>query len=457
MLGIPTLLMALFSLAVPSDRGVRAQPNVLFILADDVGTDPIGVYGDHPVPARTPVIDSLAQQGLLFRNTWAAPVCSPARATLLTGRHGFRTGIGWNIPYLADGMVIGSGGPAGLMWSEHFLPRMLQQAGYHTAIVGKWHLSNTITGSEMHPILTGFQHHAGPLVLGGYHNWTKNLAGSWGFQQFNVPEYSTSVFVDDALTFIDAAGSQPWYLWLAFLSAHEPLHVPPLELLSPETQTELAAGTPTGPQMHRAMVEAMDTEIGRLLAGIDPAVLQNTLVIFMADNGTLSDGIEEPASVSGAKGAMAEGGIRVPLILSGAGVVEPGREVHRLTNSVDIYATVLDLAGVPLPAAPVIDGRSLKPLMQDPGAGPVRRYSYAEKFEPNGFVPKSKNRRAIRDERFKLWQILAPLDDKPLRLYDLQLDPLEQDNLLGPSAPPLDAVQQEAFDRLMAQLSALVN
>ena len=450
------LIAAALALGLPGDRAAGAKPNLLFILMDDVGTERIAAYGEHPLPAVTPAIDGLARQGVLFRNAYAAPVCGPARATVLTGRFGTHTGIGWNIPFDVDGTVIGSGGPFGLPTNETPLPRLLQQHGYRTAVIGKWHLANTHTGGNMHPVLVGFELHAGPLVQGSYFDWNKNVASPAGFEVVIEPDYSPSAIVDDALTWVDAVGdAQPWFLWLAFLSAHTPLHVPPEALLSPDTQAALDAGPPSDALLQRAMVEAMDTEIGRLLESLDPQVRENTLIVLMADNGSEGDFMEAPLLSGGHKGTLFEGGVRVPLIVSGAGVAQPGREVQQLACSVDLYATLLDLAGVPLPSAPPIDGLSLRTLLEDPRAPATRRSAYAEKFQPNGFGPKSVHKRVLRDERYKLWQTLAPTVANPLRLFDLAADPLESVNLLGAGMPALDAGQQAAFDALWAQLSSL--
>ncbi|MCB9897417.1 MAG: sulfatase-like hydrolase/transferase [Planctomycetes bacterium] len=442
-----------FSLARAAMAADVVHPNVLFILADDVGADRIAAYGEVPVPAKTPNLDGLAANGVIFRHAWAMPVCSPSRATALTGRHGFHTGIGWNITFDGTGSAIPEAGTAGLEEDEHFLPRMLQSAGYHSAAIGKWHMATIDGGGYQQPIRTGFELHSGAIVLGGYGGWTKNVANAWGATQVQETKYSVSVNVDDALRFIGHEGDAPWFVWLAPLAAHNPLHEPPAELLSRETQALIASGNATDPDLHRAMVEALDTEIGRLLAGIDPAVLAKTLIIFMADNGTQEDGIEEPVVVANAKGSLYEGGIRVPLIISGPGVVQPGRAVDALACSVDIYATVLDAAGVALPTSVPIDGRSLMPLLADPDAAPVRRFAYAEKFRPNGFATKTMHRRTIRDARFKLLQTLVPISASPNKLFDLQADPLESHDMLAEGAPPLDPDQQAAFDALLAALA----
>lgn len=452
-----SLLMALLAAGLPGDRGAAASPpNVIFILADDIGIDRVASYGLDGVPARTPVLDGLAQGGLLFRNAWSQPVCSPTRATILTGRQGVNNGIGISIPYENDGPVIGAGGPIGLQPDELPFPRLLKAAGWHTAVVGKWHLGNVTSGGFDHPILMGFDHHAGPRGPADYVDWNKNLAGWWGNTQVMEPGYSSTVTVDDALTFIDAVGDDPFFLWMAFTACHLPLHVPPVELLSQESQDELALieGDPSLADMHRYMAEAMDAEIGRLLAEMPADVLEQTLVIFMGDNGTPDDALEEPFGVKGAKGSLFEGGIHVPLIMSGTGITAPGREVEGLVNSCDLYATILDVTDVELPDRD-LDSLSQVPLMVDPTATPVRRYAYADKFQPNGFGPKSKLRRAIRDQRYKLVRTLLPFVTTPNKFFDLEADPLETTNLVGAAADPLTAEQQAAFERLMEQLLSL--
>jgi len=451
---IPSLLLSVLCLGLPGGRVQPRPPNLLLIIADDMGLDRIGAYAAHPHPAHTPVLDGLAEGGLLFRNVWSQPVCSPTRATILTGRQGVHNGIGTSIPFISDGILVGSGGPIGLSPDELPLPRLLQAAGRRTAAIGKWHLANTASGGYDHPHMMGFGIHAGAIGAVGYFDWEKNLAGGWGNIQIQEPGYVTSVNIDDALTWIQGQDDQPWFLWLGLTSAHKPLHVPPHELLSRQTVDQLSADDPSGADLHRAMVEAMDTELGRLLAGIPPEVLQRTLVIFVGDNGTPEDALEAPLTFKGAKGSLNEGGVHVPMIVAGAGVAAPGREVRALINTVDLYATLLELAGISAPGSPS-DSRSFAAQLQDPAAPPARRYNYADKFQPNGPGQKSKLRRALRDERYKLIRTIKPLVSVPNKFYDLWSDPLEQTNLVHPSQPTLSPERQAAFERLLARLLSL--
>lgn len=447
----PWLLLCLTAL-LPA--GPDRRPNVLLVILDDVGTDRVAAYGEAADPGHTPVLDALAAHGVLFRNTWAAPVCSPSRVTMLTGRHGFRTGIGTSIPYDNTGSTIGSGGPLGIPADEISLGWVARRAGYRTAAIGKWHLANITGGGQDHPILMGFERHLGSIGVGSYFDWTKNVADENGHGSVQVSTYATTENVDDALATIEDFGGDPWFVWLSFTSIHTPYHVPPAALLSAETQAELALPDPDPATLSRAMIEAADTELGRLLSSLRPATLANTVVVVVGDNGTHDEAVEEPVINGGTKGSVAEGGLNVPLIMAGAGVADPGREVGHLVCTVDLFATIAELIGAP-PQQQLLDGRSLVPVLADPAAPPRRRFAYADKFEPNVVPVKSKQRRAIRDERWKLIVVDAPLVAQPLRFFDLLSDPGEEQNLTASDAPPLTAEQQQALDRLMAGLDDL--
>jgi arylsulfatase B len=436
--------------AVIGGRGEPTRPNILLILADDVGVDRVAVYGEHPDPGRTPVLDELARNGILFRNTWVNPVCSPTRSLLLTGRYGFRTGIGTPIFFLPDDDITGSAGTFALDSSEISLPRLLTEAGYHTAAIGKWHLANNKpTGSGyQHPIDAGFEYFAGSVANANYFGWEKNTATAAGNAQAMSSIYPTTENVDDTLAFIRRSGPTPWFVWLAFNAAHKPFHAPPAHLIHEETQQEIAA-SPTKPNLHRAMVEAMDTEIGRLLRGIPPDVLAHTLVIFIGDNGTPKDAISQPAA-AGAKGSVLEGGLNVPFIMAGAHILAPGREEDALVSGNDLHATVLQLAGVHSRLGSA-DSVSLTPYMAQPDAPHHRRWVYAERFKPNGFVNYSVHLRAMRGERYKL--IRNEITGTTL-FYNLLLDPNETLNLLG-TGTPLTADEQTALQWLQDQFLEL--
>ncbi len=268
---------------------VAVADNVLLIIADDLGADSVGLFSPANTTAPTPTLDGLAANGVRFTRCWSNPTCSPSRAALLTGRHGFRTGVGW------PGDVIGL--------SEGTIANAFNSAGYGTACIGKWHLSNQTNGGDDNPNLMGFDHFSGAMsgALRDFFLWPKVVNGQ-ALQQ-RVRTYATTENVNDAISWIDEQDSD-WFLWLAFNAPHSPFHLPPNELHSYDllgTEADIAAN-PTS--YYQASIEAMDTEIGRLLGSIDAAVLANTTIIFVGDNGT--PGGVAPNVVRGAKGQLRE-------------------------------------------------------------------------------------------------------------------------------------------------------
>lgn len=425
-MSITTRALHLLAAALCVGATTTAQNNVLLILADDIGVDNISVYAEGTNPPPTPTIDSLASNGVLFRNAWANPMCSPTRACILTGRHGTFTGVGHVLP------------SAPLPLVEITLPEQLdlRQSGYAHAAIGKWHVSFGATA----PNDAGWSHFAGDTTgLNNYFSWTRTVNGVVA----PSTNYATTEMVDDALAWIQGQ-TTPWVCYLALQSAHAPFHAPPANL---HTQNLDGLDPNTDPlPFYRAMIEAMDTEIGRLLASLGPA-LANTNVIFSTDNGTLS-ALAIPPFKSG-KGSPFEGGINVPLIVSGPAVNSPGRESPHLVHAVDLYSTVLELAGVePEPPFAHINGRSLVPYLSDPAATPLRNSVYAELFDST-----SVDFSAIRNQQYKL--IRYRFGETPADLfYDLLADPFENSNLL---AAPLTPTQQANFNALSLAMSEVRN
>jgi arylsulfatase A-like enzyme len=236
--------------------------------------------------------------------------------------------------------------------------------------------------------------------------------------------------VDEALAFIAECGAEPtprpWFLWVAFNAPHKPYHVPPAHLHS-QTLPPLGSDDPA---YMRALTESMDTEIGRLLAGMDPAVRADTLVIFVGDNGTAASATTAPFPASHAKGTIFEGGLNVPLIVAGRRGAPRGAECARLVHTADLFATVAELAGIDARAAlpgVTLDAQSVLSLVDDPSSPPVHQHVYAESFQPIGLPPPpGAHVRAIRDGRFKL--IRRPTGEE---FYDLLTDPLEDHELLA--------------------------
>ena len=419
--------------------------NVLIVVADDVGTDMIAAYHEHPDAPPTPTLDALAADGVLFKNAYACPTCSPTRAAIMTGRYSFRTGLGtpiqeWNPEYA-------------LPLDEVTLPEMLNQVGLtHIAnsAVGKWHLGSTLVGDIEDANLQGFDWFEGTFgnfFFGQtYYDHSKIINGV----RINSTTYATTEQADDAIARIQAM-PEPWFCYLAFNSGHQPFHAPPAYL-----HTYTLAGDPElTPNLHFcAAVQALDTELGRVLATLTPEVRANTTIIFIGDNGTPNEAVIPPSIAGQAKGSLYEGGVRVPLIVSGKRVQKPGTTCTALVHAVDLFPTVADLfdrdyrAGVGDNRP--IDGLTLMPFLAEPAAPTLHPYLFSEKFAPNGYGPYATQGWTIRDERWKLMRRQGLGDS----LFDLQGVTREGANLLlGPLTPE----QQAAYTQLQDQLSAVLN
>ena len=358
--------IALLAASLIFSSSAVAQPNVLLVIGDDIGVDVIRAYGEHPEPALTPTIDTIADNGVLFRNAWAHPLCSPARASIYTGRHAFRHG------------VLHPGGAA-LPTSEQTLPELLSAEGYATALFGKWHLGRGQTGW---PSDHGFQTFAGSLSnIDDYFEWDKATeSGGARGTQATSNTYATLANVTDLRAWL-LQQSGPWMATLAFNAGHSPMHVPPDFLLSSTTQQSLA-GNPgdlcdgTGPDRaedcYRAMVEAADTALGYLIRWMySTGRLTNTLVIFVGDNGTPGNAVirHDAFTRNHAKGTVYEGGVNVPLVIAGGPALNllAGEENEELVQAMDIFRTVLDAAGASAASTEVVDGNSLYGMIDGSG------------------------------------------------------------------------------------------
>ena len=430
------LLLLTLATVLTLPASVAARDNFLVIVADDVGVDAINVYsrddlyghdGEGAAPGPTPTIDQLASEGVLFRHAYTNPVCAPTRAAMLTGRHGFRTLIG-----VPEAAVLDVG--------ETIIPELLS-ATHHTAAIGKWHLGPA--ANVDHPIDSGFDYYAGGLGggVGDYFSWNKttNSTSTTGSTQTGYTTYATIDAANEAIAKIAEYGEDPWFIWLAFNASHTPFHVPPSEL----TTITVDAGSDNATKF-KAGVEAMDTEIERLLASIPQSIRDDTTVIFIGDNGTPSGASESPFESGHAKGSVYEGGINVPFIVNGPRIepADEGSESLALVGSVDLFATIAEIAGV---AAAAEDSLSLLPYFANPSRPTllVRPYIYEERFEPNGAGPYSDERRAIRDATYKLiWR-----DGQYEELFNLDDDPFETANLLP--TEDLTAEELVAYETLV--------
>ncbi|MBM3989763.1 MAG: hypothetical protein FJ298_02020 [Planctomycetes bacterium] len=419
--------------------GVPPPPepaNVMVVVLDDVGVDMLGSYGVHPSFPPTPNIDALIADGVLFERCYTSPSCSPTRAAVLTGRKSFRTGIGQSIDELLPE-------PA-LELSERTLPEVLAAGSPRpiaSSAIGKWHLGSASVGGEDHPNLQGFEWFEG--TLGNlfnnqtYFSYAKVRNGV----RYTSDVYATTDQVNDALGRI-AAMPEPWFLWLGFNAAHTPLHAPPAHL-----HTYTLTGDPgaTPYEHYGAMVQALDTELGRLLAGIDPAVRARTTVILLGDNGSPQQVVVPPSIPSQSKGSLFEGGVRVPLVISGHQVAARGQRCASLVQTVDLFPTIVGLFDADLAQGVgdnrAIDGVDLAPYLENVATPTLRSHVVVEKFEPNGFGPYTQQGAMIRDGRWKLIR----RSGQPDAFFDLEGLDREGVDL---NSGTLDGEQQQALARL---------
>lgn len=424
-------------------------PNTLLIIADDIGVDMVSCYGEGPDPAVTPNIDRLASEGVLFRNAWANPACSPTRAQIQTGRYSFRTGIG---------MIVGTTGWA-LQLSENTLAEVVSTSSPSVTdlgYVGKWHLSNGGTGALMAPNIQGWDSFTGTLgnitPLHAFDNYPKVTDGT----AYMSTTYATTDQVDDTLAFINQSQG-PWMCVLAFNAPHSPYHEPPAHLYHSPTPAIDPRYEPR--PFYKAMIEAVDTEMGRLISSLPPETVANTNIIFMADNGTPSEVSMAPFIPEHAKLTCYEGGVNVPLIAWGPSVNHPGREEDALVSATDLFATVIDLTGStapPVAAGEASDSVSLLPYLKFVNAPHQRETVYAEYFGPNsptgyGVTHTS---RTIRNER---WKLIEFSGNSPQRyeFYDLQSDPFETLDMVSTRLWTQQAFS--AFRELRSEMANLVN
>jgi arylsulfatase B len=484
------LALALALLTVAGESVVAqdaAPPNFLLLIGDDMSVETLNCYGVGSRTAHTPNIDRLCDQGVRFDNFWAQPVCSPTRATMLTGQYGFRNGVGtpasaptgvnWNAPTDNSGHVDVNGMGAGMAggmgmgamgapqaggrtdsrpalrpdaWTMLQALKLDESAGYATAAVGKWHLANNANGGLSHPNRVGFDHYAGSIPSGveSFYAWSKVVDGA---DPFGTTNYATTENVDDGIAWLLKRGNEPWFLWVAFNAPHTPIQLPPKELLSSQASLALDPDGKNGDEhaYFNAMIEAMDTEIGRLLEDIGEEELANTFVIFMGDNGTENSVISPPFVNGKAKATVYQGGVSVPFIITGPGL-EAGSSNNELANSVDVFATVLELAGsdaaTTKPEGVFLDTVSMVPILS--GGRSLRDFNYADHF--GATRTGASDERAIRNARYKLIQDRVKDTEE---LYDLVDDPYEQNDLLQ-GEPTAETT--EHYESLKARIEALV-
>jgi arylsulfatase A-like enzyme len=390
---------------------LAAQASVLVIVLDDVGEYDL----EH---VRTPHIDALEARSVSFPRAWTtSSMCSPSR-TAMTGLYGHRVGIG---------RIVKKDEPNDLALGTDTLARRLDDAGYATCLVGKWHLSSGLNYDlDSAPGEFGFDawramatHNLGATLAsvgGDFFRWGRVDDGAYSVET----TYATTAQVDAALSWWNATDG-PKFLWLAFSAAHEPFHVPP-----PHLTGELAPTDDRG--KFEASIVAMDREIGRLLASIE----DEPVVFLWSDNGTPANAVGAGQDPSKVKMSLYEGGVATPLFVRVPGV-EP-KVSRRIVSTVDLYRTVLDLARQPAPAN---DSCSFADVLGGTATTPPRTWAFSERFGPNfasGTAPKYKSRsRQVTDGEWKLLVEESKGVETVRRLFHLPTDPTESFPVRNPA------------------------
>lgn len=428
------LLMALSLIACSSDSGgysdnsvdpiiaPESYPNILLIIADDMGRDATFGFSEGSLKPITPHINSIKNSGITFQNFWSYPTCSPTRASIITGKYGYRTGVKW------AGDVLPS--------TERSLQKYIKEetgSRYNSAVIGKWHLSGN--NSSLDRSAFGIDYYAG-LMGGGLQNYFQwNLTNDLGTNLQSG--YSSKIFTDLAMDWVGAQ-DQPWFLWLAYNAPHTPFHKPPSIMHNQGELTNYSEGMDPMPY-YLAAIEAMDFQIGRLINGLTQEERDNTIILFMGDNGTPNEVGQSPYPDNAVKGSLYQGGINVPLFVSGKGVQRTGNDYNLLTST-DLFSTIAQLTGVD--SDEIHDSKSFMNLLTDDNG--QRVFQYSEMESPNA------SKWAISNGDYKL----IVRANGAQELYDLVSDPYESENLIG-AALSLEAI--DAKTALEAELHVIRN
>ncbi len=397
-----------------SDNTASLQPNIILVITDDQGLDASAQFNLSNDLPYTPVIDSLAASGITYENAWATPSCTTTRAALLSGKHGANNGVPSTPGILAP--EVGT------------IQQHLQQIApdYKTAVFGKWHVAGGNPDPD-HPSQLGVQHYSGNLTgnLTDYFDWTVTTNGV----ATQSSQYHTSALVDYAIDWI-AEQNTPWFTWLAFSAPHSPWHTPPQAFNRRElsgTAEDIEANTR---DYYLSAIETLDTELGRLLNSLDAEVRDNTIVMVIGDNGTPRPVIDRSAYIgSHGKGSLFEGGIHVPLVISGYGVSRTNVREPGLVSIVDFFPTISALAGQS--SDTMHDGYNLLPSFSSANAI-SRELLYTDYVSDSalgsGWTVRSDSHKYI------------AYTDGSEALYDLVADPDEASNLMPVSGSLLTVV-----------------
>jgi arylsulfatase A-like enzyme len=374
------------------------KPNIILIIADDMGLDATPGYAIGNLKPKMPNLSTFQNSGLTFTNFSVNPVCSPTRASIISGKYGYKTGVLTVDDILSTSEVI----------LQKFINQNTQNA-YATAVIGKWHLAGTST--TFNPESLGIDYYSGILSGGlpSYTNWTLREDGN------SIPQttYSTEKLTDLAKTWVGQQ-TKPFFLWLAYNAPHAPFHLPPANMHSQGALSSNTNDINSNPlPFYLASIEAMDYQIGQLISSLTAAQKANTIIIFIGDNGTPNQ-VAQTYNRNRVKNTVYQGGINTSLIISGKGVERKGID-NSLLNSTDLFATIASISGVAIEN--YNDSKNFSSLFKE--SKTIRNYAYSEVKDS------SIDEYSIRNLKYKL----ITKTNGSQEFYDLEKDPLETNDL----------------------------
>lgn len=428
----------------------KTRPNIILIITDDQGYGDIGFHGNPDI--KTPVLDMLAKNSTRFTSFYVSPVCAPTRASLLTGRYSLRTGV--HDTY---------NGGAIMATEEITLAELLKGAGYKTSVIGKWHLGDNY---PFRPMDQGFEeslvHNGGGIgQAGDIYNYYKRDSSYFNpillknGEPIETVGYCSDVFADAAIQFLEVNQKNRFFLYLAFNAPHEPLQVPKkyyemykgLQIDSANYKNLKAFPKMSDKNQEDArkvysMISNIDDNLGRLFKKLEQLKLDsNTLIIFMTDNGPQQ--LRYKAGLSGIKGSVYEGGVKVPFYMKMPGTIDKDKEINIPAAHYDVLPTLAELCRFKVPAGIKIDGKSLMPLLQK------KEIIWKERamiFNWARGYPEPYRNIAVRKGKYKMVgmceETAAPVS---LELYNLEDDPFELRNISKANSGKLNELKLE-FD-----------
>ena len=468
-------LLVWLVLLVPAVGTAAERPNVVFFLVDDLGWTDLGCFGSSFYD--TPHVDGLARSGMKFTNAYAAcPVCSPTRASILSGKYPSRIGItdyinaaGGNQPgkWRRNTRLLPSPYKDRMAHKEVTLAEALKEAGYATFFAGKWHLGP----EQFWPESQGFDVNQGGITRGGPYGGKKYFSpyGNPRLKDGPPGEHLPARLANETVKFIEANRKKPFLAYLSFYSVHTPLiaradlrqkYLAKRKALDARAvagefskrEHNRRVRTLQAHAVYAGMVEAMDAAVGTVLAGLKRLGLeQNTVVFFMSDNGGLSTSEGHPTSnlpLRGGKGWMYEGGIREPMIVRWPGVTTPGSQCKQVVTSTDFYPTILEISGLKPRPDQHRDGMSFVSLLQGGprDRGPVL-WHYPH-YGNQGGAPSG----AVRDGR---WKLIEWYEDKRVELFDLESD-IGESRDLAEGQPDRVRAMQATLHRMLKETGAVM-